>query len=176
MSLLLEMAVCGSVRFFLGQYLTFHLGTAAQIVPALMKEAKVKSLTQIIRTQHWIFPVPNFSYPRILQCIFRYVPFTLQLHRFHIFLMAENDFRLFPTTKGAAKLRQKRRKDVEKYMRKAGPEKYHDLLIPDFDVGCKVRLGRINTMFCEKTALTVLYRGASLTPDTLRLCTKKTFF
>lgn len=105
-----------------------------------MNEAKVKSLTQIIRSKHWIFPAPNFTYPRVLQWIFRYVPFAMKLHRLHIFLIAENDFRLFPMTKGAAKLREKRRKKVEKYMREAGPEKYHDLLIPDFDVGCKVRL------------------------------------
>lgn len=64
----------------------------------------------------------------------------MRLHRFHIFLIAENDFRMFPMTKGAARLREKRRRQVEKYMREAGPEKYHDLLIPDFDVGCKVCL------------------------------------
>lgn len=52
--------------------------------------------------------------------------------------MAENDFRLFPMTDSAARLREKRRKHVEKYMRDTAPEKYYDLLIPDFDVGCKV--------------------------------------
>ncbi|KAG2019071.1 hypothetical protein GB937_005362 [Aspergillus fischeri] len=114
--------------------------TAAQIVPALVNDGKIKSLTQIVRTKHWIFPAPNFAYPRLLQWIFRYVPLAMRLHRFHIFLIAENDFRLFPMTKGAAKLREKRRRQVEKYMREAGPEKYHDLLIPDFDVGCKVCL------------------------------------
>lgn len=41
-------------------------------------------------------------------------------------------------TKGATRLREKRRRQVEKYMREASPEKYHDLLIPDFDVGCNV--------------------------------------
>jgi cation diffusion facilitator CzcD-associated flavoprotein CzcO len=115
-------------------------GTAAQIVPALVKDGDVKSLTQIIRTKHWIFPAPNFSYPKLLQWIFRYIPLAMRLHRFHIFLVAENDFRLFPMTKSAAKLRERRRKQVETYMRQAGPEKYHDLLIPDFDVGCKVGL------------------------------------
>lgn len=115
-----------------------YLGTAAQIVPALVNDGKIKSLTQIVRSKHWIFPAPNFAYPRLLQWIFRYVPLAMRLHRFHVFLIAENDFRLFPMTKGAAKLREKRRRQVEKYMREAGPEKYHDILIPDFDVGCKV--------------------------------------
>ncbi|KAL4986829.1 hypothetical protein BDW68DRAFT_178425 [Aspergillus falconensis] len=57
----------------------------------------------------------------------------MRLHRFHIFLIAENNFRMFPMTKGAARLREKRRRQVENYMRGAGPEKYHDLLILDFD-------------------------------------------
>lgn len=64
----------------------------------------------------------------------------MRLHRFHIFLIAENDFRLFPMTKGAAKLRQKRREKVENYMKSTAPAKYHDILIPDFDVGCKRRI------------------------------------
>ncbi|KAF7593317.1 hypothetical protein BBP40_011697 [Aspergillus hancockii] len=39
--------------------------TAAQIVPALAE--KVKSLTQIIRTQHWVFPAASFTYGPVLQ-------------------------------------------------------------------------------------------------------------
>lgn len=60
------------------------------------------------------------------------------LHRFHLFLIIENDFRLFPMTNAAASFREKRRKSVEKYMRDTAPSKYHDLVIPDFDIGCKV--------------------------------------
>ncbi|KAJ5364820.1 uncharacterized protein N7496_010533 [Penicillium cataractarum] len=131
--------------------------TAAQIVPALVKNGGVKSLTQIVRTKHWIFQAPNFTYPKLLQWIFRYVPLAMRLHRFHIFLIAENDFRLFPMTKSAAKLREKRRKQVEKYMWQASPEKYHDLLIPDFDVGCKRRIfdpGYLESLHDDKVVLT----------------------
>ncbi|XRM48122.1 hypothetical protein ABZX51_011062 [Aspergillus tubingensis] len=112
--------------------------TAAQIVPALVKQTK--HLTQIIRSQHWIFPATNFTYPKVLQWIFQYVPFAMKLHRLHIFLLAENGFRLFPMTARAARLRQKRRREVEKYMRDTAPAKYHDILIPDFEVGCKRRI------------------------------------
>ncbi|KAE8347628.1 hypothetical protein BDV24DRAFT_146455 [Aspergillus arachidicola] len=131
--------------------------TAAQIVPALAKSGQVKSLTQIVRTKHWIFPAPNFTYPKLLQWIFRYVPLAMRLHRLHIFLVAENDFRLFPMTKGAARLREKRRKQVEKYMREASPRKYHDLLIPDFDVGCKRRIfdpGYLESLHLDNVLLT----------------------
>ncbi|KAB8221580.1 hypothetical protein BDV33DRAFT_190345 [Aspergillus novoparasiticus] len=131
--------------------------TAAQIVPALANSGQVKSLTQIVRTKHWIFPAPNFTYPKVLQWIFRYVPLAMRLHRLHIFLVAENDFRLFPMTKGAARLREKRRKQVEKYMREASPRKYHDLLIPDFDVGCKRRIfdpGYLESLHLDNVLLT----------------------
>ncbi|KAF7593316.1 hypothetical protein BBP40_011696 [Aspergillus hancockii] len=64
----------------------------------------------------------------------------MRLHRLHIFLVAENDFRLFPMTKAAARLRDQRGRRVERYMREKAPEKYHGLLIPDFDVGCKRRI------------------------------------
>lgn len=115
---------------------THDAGTAAQIVPSIVDRAE--SLTQIVRSKHWVFPAANFQYNALLQWIFKWVPFAMRLHRFHIFLLAENEFRLFPMTKAAARLREKRREMVEKYMRDTAPAKYHDLLIPDFDVGCKV--------------------------------------
>ena len=71
--------------------------------------------------------------------MFRNIPLVMQLHRFHLFLMAESDFRLFPMTKAAARLREQRRKNSEQYMRETAPTKYHDILIPDTEVGCKVR-------------------------------------
>jgi len=92
----------------------------------------------MIRTKHWIFPAANFNYPSVLKWIFKYIPGALRLHRLHIFLSAESDFRLFPMTKAAARLRAKRKVAVEKYMRRTAPARYHDLLIPEFDVGCKV--------------------------------------
>lgn len=102
-------------------------GTAAQIVPAIVDCTEY--LTQIVRSKHWIFPAVDFTYPSILQWIFRWVPFAMKLHRFHIFLLAENKFRLFPMTKAAAKLREKRRQRVVKYMRETAPAKYHPTLI-----------------------------------------------
>ncbi|KAB8225911.1 hypothetical protein BDV33DRAFT_163464 [Aspergillus novoparasiticus] len=129
--------------------------TAAQIVPAIVK--RTKHLTQIIRSQHWIFPATNFTYPKILKWIFEYIPLALKLHRLHIFLLAENGFRLFPMTDRAARLRQKRRIEVEKYMKETAPAKYHDILIPDFEIGCKRRIfddGYLKSLHSENLSLT----------------------
>ncbi|KAJ6118903.1 hypothetical protein N7471_013523 [Penicillium samsonianum] len=112
--------------------------TAAQVVPAIVPE--VKHLTQIVRSQHWVFESANFSYGKIMQWVFKYIPLVLRLHRLHIFLIAESDFPLFFMTKAAALLRARKRKRVERYMRETAPAKYHDILIPDFDIGCKRRI------------------------------------
>ncbi|KAJ9291052.1 hypothetical protein DTO021C3_1268 [Paecilomyces variotii] len=112
--------------------------TATQIVPSIVK--KTKSLTQIVRSKHWVFPAHNFHSPKIVSWILRHVPFAMRLHRFHVFLVAENGWRLFPMTKSAARFREKTQRTIENYTRKTAPEKYHDILIPDFDVGCKRRI------------------------------------
>ncbi|CAI7628562.1 unnamed protein product [Penicillium manginii] len=146
--------------------------TAAQIVPAIVD--RTKSLTQLVRSKHWIFPAPNFTYPRILQWIFRYVPLTMRLHRLHIFLIAERDLRLFPMTKAAGKLRLQRRKRVEKYMRQTAPAKYHDTLIPDFDVGCKRRIfngGYLESLHNDKLFLQQA-KITEITPDGIRTTEK----
>ncbi|KAK2812641.1 hypothetical protein FQN50_001287 [Emmonsiellopsis sp. PD_5] len=129
--------------------------TATQIVPAIV--GKVKSLTQVVRTQHWVFPAINFEYTPVMHWIFQNIPFAMRLHRLLIFSVAESDFRLFPMSKSAARLRAKRRVKVEKYMRDTAPAKYHDILIPDFDVGCKRRIfdsGYLKSLHSDKIHLT----------------------
>jgi cation diffusion facilitator CzcD-associated flavoprotein CzcO len=111
-------------------------GTAAQIVPAIVDE--VKTVTQLIRTKHWVFESPKVTYTPFMRWCFRNVPGVMHLHRFAVFAIAESDLSLFYMTKAGARARATRRKRVEKYMRETAPAKYHNLLIPDFDVGCKV--------------------------------------
>lgn len=75
-----------------------------------------------------------------MKWIFRYIPLTMRVHRFLIFFLAERGWPAFQMTKKGMELRQWRRVMAEKYIRKKAPEKYHDLLIPDFEIGCKVSL------------------------------------
>ncbi|KAI2812131.1 hypothetical protein CBS115989_10756 [Aspergillus niger] len=64
----------------------------------------------------------------------------MRLHRLQLFLLAEKDFRLFPMTKAAARLRKRRSSQVEHYMRATAPDKYHNVLVPDYEIGCKRRI------------------------------------
>ncbi|KIV93232.1 hypothetical protein PV10_04462 [Exophiala mesophila] len=109
------------------------------------------------RSKHWVFPPIDFPYPRWLKWAFKHVPFILRLHRFHIFLQAESQFKLFPLTEKAGRLRAAMRVQVQRYMRETAPEKYHDILIPDFDVGCKRRIfdsGYLKSLHASNLVLT----------------------
>ncbi|RPB05578.1 FAD/NAD(P)-binding domain-containing protein [Choiromyces venosus 120613-1] len=112
--------------------------TAAQIVPAVAEVAA--SVTQIVRSAHWLVKAPNINYTPRIQWILRNIPLVNRLHRFLIFLAIEESFRLFGNSESSKKYRGKRRPVLERYMREASPEKYHDILIPDFEVGCKRRV------------------------------------
>ncbi|KAJ5414507.1 flavo-protein [Penicillium cosmopolitanum] len=74
----------------------------------------------------------------------------------------------------AAELRLKRRQKVEKYMRETAPAKYHDTLIPDFDVGCKRRIfngGYLESLHNEKLFLEET-KITEITPDGIRTTDK----
>ncbi|KAL2130420.1 hypothetical protein VTI74DRAFT_6509 [Chaetomium olivicolor] len=112
--------------------------TAAQIVPSIV--CKTKHLTQIVRSKHWVYPSIDGRMPEFAKALLRSIPGLTQLQRFLVYYLAEVDFKGFKLTKSAADFRAKRRRKVEEYMRKTAPAKYHDLLIPDFEVGCKRRI------------------------------------
>ena len=112
------------------------IGSAAQIVPAIVNQTK--SLTQIIRSQHWILPPTNVEYPPTLKWIFRNIPFAMRLHRFQLFYLLERQFRMYRMTEGAKALRKDHQAVAEEFIRRTAPEKYHRMLIPDIEIGCKV--------------------------------------
>ncbi|KAI9376741.1 monooxygenase [Aspergillus egyptiacus] len=99
-----------------------------------------------------------------------YIPLAMKLHRLQIFLVAEAELRLFPMTKTAARHRERRKQEAEKYMRETAPEKYHDILIPDFDVGCKRRVfdsGYLRSLHSDKLVLTDT-KITEIVPDGLK--------
>lgn len=131
--------------------------TGTQIVPALIRTEKVASVVNIVRSKQWIYPSLDFHYNKFMQWCFRNIPFALQMHRFHIFLYAERELPTFQMTSKGARLREKRRKFVEGYMRSAAPPKYHDILIPDFEIGCKRRIydsGYLQALHDSRVTLT----------------------
>ncbi len=129
--------------------------TAAQIVPNIV--GKTKHLTQIVRSKHWVLPPIDRKFPVWFKFLLTWIPGAMVLFRFLIFLAAENELKGFPLTSAAAKFRQKRRIRAEAYMRKTAPAKYHDLLVPDFEIGCKRRIfdsGYLESLHAKNLTLT----------------------
>lgn len=112
--------------------------TASQIVPAIVN--KTKHLNQFVRSKHWIIPPINVSYTKFWQAMFEHVPGVLAFFRLSIFLYAENDMRGFFMTKAGETYRKYYEGVAKRYIKKTAPAKYHDMLIPEFSIGCKRRI------------------------------------
>ncbi|KAL1861656.1 hypothetical protein Daus18300_008772 [Diaporthe australafricana] len=129
--------------------------TAAQVVPSIVRETK--SLTQFVRSKHWILPPIDGEIPGWAHVLLRRLPGLMGLVRLLVFLAAESSLRGFPLTDAARRFREEQRVKAERYMRSTAPEKYHDLLIPDFDIGCKRRIfdsGYLKSLHEDKLTLT----------------------
>ncbi|KAF5965016.1 4-hydroxyacetophenone monooxygenase [Fusarium bulbicola] len=129
--------------------------TAAQVVPSIVD--KTRHLTQIVRAKHWMLPPIDGVYTDHRKSIFKYLPGTMMIQRLLIFLFSEIELKAVPMTTSAAKFRQKRRAYAEKFMRDTAPAKYHDLLIPDFEIGCKRRIydsGYLESLHSKNLTLT----------------------
>ncbi|KAH7029926.1 uncharacterized protein B0I36DRAFT_412440 [Microdochium trichocladiopsis] len=129
--------------------------TAAQVVPAIV--GSTRSLTQFVRAKHWILPPIDREVPGWAHALLRRLPGLMGLQRLLVFLGAEHTLRGFPLTDAAARFRHAQRVKAERYMRAAAPQRYHDLLIPDFEVGCKRRIfdaGYLASLHDERLTLT----------------------
>ncbi|KJZ75731.1 hypothetical protein HIM_04888 [Hirsutella minnesotensis 3608] len=110
--------------------------TAAQIVPNIT----TAQLTQYIRSKHWIVPPIQVPNTKLMQWVFEHIPGSMALVRFIVFCSAESDWKGFLMNEKGATYRMEREARAAKYIRATAPEKYHQLLIPDFEIGCRRRI------------------------------------
>lgn len=128
--------------------------TAAQVIPSIV--GQTKHLTQIIRTKHWVHPHIDRLFNGFTKAVLK-LPGMMQLSRFAVYIFAEDQLRCFYMTWDGKRYRKSFAKWSENYMRKTAPEKYHDLLIPDFEIGCKRRIfdpGYLKSLHEENLELT----------------------
>lgn len=122
--------------------------SAAQFVPRLIKEPhNAKSVTQLMRSPPWVVPrlgpglglVSEETWHKWTPRLF---PWGLgRVYRTVLFLFAELDFFLIFTGRDiAARARKSLEQKYLKHMKKTVPEKYHEILTPDYGVGCKRRI------------------------------------
>ncbi|KAL4992776.1 hypothetical protein BDW68DRAFT_183981 [Aspergillus falconensis] len=106
-----------------------------------------KRVTQFIRQPHWLEPRPNPKYPSSIRWIFRHVPLVMRCLRCAIFLYLESYFSTFKRVAGK-RTREARMKSQTIYLKEMAPEKYHDILIPKMELGCKRRVMDTDYLAC----------------------------
>lgn len=120
--------------------------SGAQVLPQLIKpHIGAKHVTQLMRSPPWMVPGPT---PDERQVFKKYVPrLSTYLPGFQntvrklLFCGAEAEwYMLFAPTEKARANRNKKAEALLRYMKKKAPEKYHDILTPDYEVFCKRRV------------------------------------
>ncbi|KAF2691355.1 FAD/NAD(P)-binding domain-containing protein [Lentithecium fluviatile CBS 122367] len=121
--------------------------SSAQVVPRLPKAPyNAKSVVQLMRTPPWV--VPAFEPPggdewwdKNGPTLMRNIPGLRPTLRFLVFLGGEQSFmQIFPNTPYAEKHRKKLEEQMLKRMKRIVPAKYHEMLTPDYGIGCKRRI------------------------------------
>ena len=122
--------------------------SAAQFVPRLTQEPYcAKSVTQVMRSPPWVVPrrepgLGHFSEETWRKWTPRLFPWGLgRIYRTILFGLAELEFQFMFTGRDIA---TKGRKGIEAKnldrMKKLVPEKYHEILTPNYSIGCKRRI------------------------------------
>lgn len=111
--------------------------SAAQVVPALMDQLDVKSVTQVFRSKHYIQrPLPHFIF--VLYNFLSRWRWGLVLVRWLFVLIAEMRYPLYQGNLLLSRMIRGLETYLSKrYIRRVAPKKYHDMLIPDYKLGCK---------------------------------------
>ncbi|RVD83660.1 uncharacterized protein DFL_005440 [Arthrobotrys flagrans] len=118
--------------------------TATQILPAI--EPQVKSVTQIVRSSHWMLPRPKFpgihpdTYEKWSPRIFSWIPGSQTIARALIFTSIESGWLAFRNGKLGESIRTAQEKRSIAHVKRHAPEKYWNLLIPSFPIGFKRRI------------------------------------
>ncbi|KAK6463321.1 hypothetical protein DFJ63DRAFT_114927 [Scheffersomyces coipomensis] len=111
--------------------------SANQLIPNLLSNYNPKSIIQIVRSKHYVMP----PIPKILLYLYRLFSFSyigLLFVRLFVTVVAEAKYPLFKGNSWFARfVRWIHCKQSLRYMYSSSPKKYHDILIPDYKIGCK---------------------------------------
>jgi cation diffusion facilitator CzcD-associated flavoprotein CzcO len=113
--------------------------SAAQLVPSIA--GKVKEVVQFQRTPQWYFVRENRNFTTFEKFLFNYIPLYDRLYRMWLFYETDSLHTLYLSdTASQRNARAKVQKQAKDYMLRTAPKKYHDILIPNFQLGCKRRI------------------------------------
>ncbi|KAF8591636.1 monooxygenase [Ramaria rubella] len=121
--------------------------SASQAVPQIAPETK--NLTQFIKTPHWLISLKNTGFGPRVKWALRNLPLLQRLLRLYVFLTIESHWRLFIMSASGAKYRRSVEKRSKEYIFRVAPKKYHDILIPDWEIACKRRIFDMDSLYLK---------------------------
>jgi cation diffusion facilitator CzcD-associated flavoprotein CzcO len=119
--------------------------SAAQFVPKLTSEYGAKKVTQIMRSPPWVIPRPEppggeEHFNKVAPWRNRYIPGHQQLMRWMNASLSEWDWRLFGNSEWNKKQRATLEKQLIAHMQTTVPQKYWEMLTPNYAVCGKRRI------------------------------------
>ncbi|KAI0260357.1 putative monooxygenase [Gloeopeniophorella convolvens] len=87
--------------------------SACQFIPIISNDPTT-TVVNFARTPMWYVPSPFIPYGEITKWIFAHFPLVQRLYRYRLMLVS-----------------------CEKYAKKVAPAKYHDVIIPNYPLGCR---------------------------------------
>ncbi|KAL4904129.1 hypothetical protein BDW74DRAFT_185790 [Aspergillus multicolor] len=129
--------------------------SAAQLVPAIVDKAA--SVTQFMRSPHHIVSANNYQVSPAYRSALRHFPILLYLIRVVLFLYMEITWFRFQNNKLGRMGRASVEKRSREYVQDTAPKSYWDLLIPNYEFGCRRRIfdrGYLSSLHSPKIHLT----------------------
>ena len=87
------------------------------------------------RSPQWYHERPNKPITPLQKFCFKYIPFWQRYQRLQIFLDSDNLVTTYVPGEEAAKVRANTEKIAKNYIYSRTPEKYHNIIVPDFPLG-----------------------------------------
>ncbi|KAH7063910.1 hypothetical protein BKA63DRAFT_428924 [Paraphoma chrysanthemicola] len=113
--------------------------SATQVIPSIAPS--VRTLTQIIRTTQGYSARSNSHLTPLTIWMFKYIPFYLLVRRFWHLLITEHGLQQFRNTPGGETIRKQNMQKCHEYTKAVAPEKYWDLVLPEYEGRCKRVIG-----------------------------------
>lgn len=92
------------------------------------------------RSPQWYHERPNHRFTAFEKACFKYIPFWQRYHRLTLFQANDNLVATYLPGDKAEKKRLAAEENAKKYIYETTPQKYHDMIVPTFPLGCKRRI------------------------------------
>ncbi|KAL5333792.1 hypothetical protein BJX70DRAFT_405883 [Aspergillus crustosus] len=113
--------------------------SAAQLVPQIVKHAK--KVVQFQRSPQWVTSRTNREFTALQKWCFAYIPLLARYYRFKLWKNTDELHTLYMSdTPALLRRREQATAGAVEYIKQNAPEKYHDVLVPQFPLGCKRRI------------------------------------